>query len=61
MSIDFKSGVKECWITHMSERAVERYAFSDGEPTRLSKSTESERITTPVLPDWNLSAENIFA
>ncbi|MFQ3607264.1 MAG: Uma2 family endonuclease [Chloroherpetonaceae bacterium] len=61
MPIYFKYGVKECWIIDVSERAVERYALNDGEPARLSKSTKSERITTPILPDLNLSVEEIFA
>ncbi len=61
MPIYFKYGVKECWIIDVSECAVERYALINGEPTRLSKSIGNERITTPVLPDLTLSAEEIFA
>lgn len=57
----FKYGVKECWIIDVSERAVERYALINGEPMRISKSTGNQRITTPVLPDLTLSAEEIFA
>ncbi len=61
MPIYFKYGVKECWIVDVSERTVERYAFSDGEPIRLSKLAGSECLTTPVLPDLNVSVEEIFA
>lgn len=57
----FKYGVKECWIIDVSERAVERYALMNDEPMRISKSIGNERITTPVLPDLTLSAEEIFA
>ena len=57
----FKYGVKECWIIDVSERAVERYALMNDEPMRISKSTGNQRITTPVLPDLTLSAEEIFA
>jgi Uma2 family endonuclease len=61
MPIYFKYGVKECWIIDVSEGVVERYAWLDGEPKRISKSKGSEKITTPILPDFEISTEQIFA
>lgn len=57
----FKFGVKECWIIDVSEGSVERYALVEGEATRISKATGSEKIVTPILPELDLSAEQIFA
>lgn len=57
----FKHGVKECWIIDVSEGVVERYAWHESDIKCLSKSRGSENITTPVLPDFNISAEQIFA
>ncbi len=61
MPIYFKYGVKECWIVDVSEGTVERYAWIDGEPKRISKSTGCEKITTPILPDFEIPTEQIFA
>jgi Uma2 family endonuclease len=56
-----EAGVQEYWIIHPLEKTFLKYTLTNGkfEPSRLL--TIGDDVTTPVLPDFLLSLDELFA
>lgn len=56
-----ESGVLEYWIFHPAEKTFLRYRLnSDGKFQLSDFSTLGDQVTTPVLPGFNLSLDEVF-
>jgi len=56
-----ESGVLEYWVIHPQEKTFLKYVLTDGlfQPSRLL--TMGDDVTTPVLPGFVLSLDELFA
>ena len=56
-----ESGVLEYWIIHPQEKTFLKYVLTGGsfQPSRLL--TIGDNVTTPVLPGFVLSLDELFA
>ena len=56
-----EAGILEYWIIHPQEKTFLKYTLTDGkfQPSRLL--TIGDEVTTPVLPGFTLSLEELFA
>ncbi|PJJ79862.1 Uma2 family endonuclease [Mucilaginibacter auburnensis] len=56
-----EAGVLEYWIIHPLEKTFMKYTLTDGlfQPSRLL--TIGDKVTTPVLPEFILDLEELFA
>ncbi|MGZ3872711.1 MAG: Uma2 family endonuclease [Mucilaginibacter sp.] len=55
-----ESGVREYWIIHPQEKTFLKYTLTDGrfQPSRLL--TIGDEVTTPILPGFVLSLDELF-
>ena len=56
-----QGGVQEYWIVDRFSQQVEVYCQDQGTLTLQSSLTRSETLTSPLLPEFRLSVEEIFA
>ncbi len=52
-------GVRECWITHLSDRAVAVIAFADGGIRSRRRYERGEPVRSDVLPAFDASFDSI--
>ena len=56
-----EAGVKEYWIVSVSDQTFFKYILGDDgkfEPTKLL--VAGEKVTTPILPGYELDLEKVF-
>ena len=56
-----ESGVKEYWIISPQDESFLKYTLIDGHYQASRLMTIGDIITTPILPDFDLSLETVFA
>ena len=55
-----KYGVKEYWVVDPEQRVIEIYRSQDGSLELVGSFTDEDKITTPLLPDFECAASSIF-
>jgi Uma2 family endonuclease len=53
-------GVKECWLYHQPERALEIVSFSGGVETSRRRFEYDDRIVSPLWPEFDRSCADIL-
>ena len=53
-------GVKECWLYHQDERALEVISFSGGKETSRRRFEYDERIVSPLWPEFDQRCAEIL-
>jgi Uma2 family endonuclease len=56
-----EAGVQEYWIIHPSEKTFLKYTLADGSYQASRLLTIGDEVTTPVLPGFVLSLDEVFA
>jgi Uma2 family endonuclease len=55
-----KYGVKEYWLIDIDQQTVEIYCLQDKELELRDKLRHESKLTTPILPDFSCTADEIF-
>lgn len=55
-----KYGVQEYWIADPQTRSIEVYRLRDNVLDLIAIYADGQRITTPLLPEWETIAEQLF-
>ena len=53
-------GVKECWLYYQNQRALEVISFSDGVETSRRRFEYTDRIVSPLWPEFDGSCADIL-
>ena len=60
-SIYEEAGVREYWLVQPSEKAIFRYVLNEnGKFIGLQPLTEDEKVSTPIIPDFEIDLKDIF-
>ena len=56
-----KHGVEEYWVIDAQMRTLEVYRLRDALLDLIAMYAKGDTVTTALLPDWNISIEELFA
>ena len=56
-----EAGVQEYWIIHPSEKTFLKYTLINGAYQASRLLTNGDEVTTPILPGFSLSLDDVFA